>query len=260
MGNCPFVAGPHRHYFAGGSPSPTQNSALGAPSPVCPRRPPTKPPHRVAPKRYRSRSEPRRNALRRHYERQRPPYPDSRLSLPIANLGDRPHPHSCRPSRTRTAALPGESLKVPMIQQLSAVRNLAASISWILLHNAQRGDSSLRRVQGGDTMKIASSHTIRDEVAALAPSRSFNHDSSSQCVYRIRSDLPALVLKMKSSVEAARREVQRMAELGEEIPSKPWQRRALRRQSIQGVKPQPPARVRRLRPRSDHHSILFRQS
>jgi hypothetical protein len=66
-------------------------------------------------------------------------------------------------------------------------------------------------------MKIASSHTIRDEVAALAPSRSFDHDSSSQCVYRTRSDLPGLVFKMKPSVEAARQEVQWMAELREEI-------------------------------------------
>jgi hypothetical protein len=51
------------------------------------------------------------------------------FTLPIANLGDRSYPRGSRSFQSRTTSLLGESLKVPMIQQLNAARNLAASIS-----------------------------------------------------------------------------------------------------------------------------------
>ena len=62
-------------------------------------------------------------------------------------------PRCCRSFRTRTASLPSESLKVPMIQQLSAARNLAAVNFLDAAPGTPGEDSSLRRVQDGDTIQ-----------------------------------------------------------------------------------------------------------
>jgi hypothetical protein len=50
----------------------------------------------------------------------------------MANLGDRQYPHGCRSFQSRTTSPLSESLKVPMIQQLSAARNLGLNFLMVV--------------------------------------------------------------------------------------------------------------------------------